>query len=80
MARKEKTTGTTKAASVRKKPVQDLAIGSTAFDDLADGGISSTHDEIAKTAYHFWEQRGRIEGAAEEDWFRARTASGAGNP
>lgn len=29
------------------------------------------HSEIAKLAYHFYEERGRQDGSAEEDWFRA---------
>jgi hypothetical protein len=29
------------------------------------------HDEIALLAYSFWEQRGRPEGAGDEDWYRA---------
>ena len=77
MARKAKATTTTKAAAAGRKPVEDLAVGSTAFDDLGDSSVSPTHDEIAKTAYHLWEQRGRVEGGAEEEWFRAQTASGA---
>ncbi len=28
-------------------------------------------DEIAKLAYYFYVRRGRIDGHAEEDWFRA---------
>ena len=29
------------------------------------------HDDIARLAYHFWEQRGRVEGSPDEDWLRA---------
>lgn len=32
---------------------------------------SSYHDDIARLAYHFWEQRGRVDGSPEEDWHRA---------
>lgn len=28
-------------------------------------------DDIARLAYRFWEQRGRVEGSPEEDWLRA---------
>jgi len=35
-------------------------------------GISSFgHNDIAKLAYELWEARGRPEGSAERDWFRA---------
>ena len=29
------------------------------------------HEQIAALAYALWEQRGRVEGSPEEDWFRA---------
>ena len=29
------------------------------------------HEEIARLAYSFWEQRGCPQGSPEEDWFRA---------
>jgi hypothetical protein len=29
------------------------------------------HDEVARIAYSYWEERGRQGGCAEEDWFRA---------
>ena len=32
---------------------------------------NSYHDDIARLAYRFWEQRGRVEGSPEEDWLRA---------
>lgn len=28
-------------------------------------------DEIARLAYSLWEQRGRVDGSADEDWFAA---------
>jgi len=30
-----------------------------------------SHDEIARLAYSYWEQRGREGGSPWEDWFRA---------
>lgn len=30
-----------------------------------------SHEQIAKLAYQFWEERGRPEGSADEDWLRA---------
>ncbi len=29
------------------------------------------HDEIARLAYSYWENRGRQDGSPEDDWFRA---------
>jgi hypothetical protein len=29
------------------------------------------HAQIEKLAYQFWEERGRLLGSSEEDWFRA---------
>jgi len=31
-----------------------------------------THAEVERLAYQFWEERGRLWGSAEEDWFRAQ--------
>ena len=31
------------------------------------------HEEIAQRAYELWEQRGRLNGSREEDWFRAES-------
>ncbi len=33
-----------------------------------------SHDEIARLAYEYWEQRGRQGGSAAEDWQRAERA------
>ena len=30
-----------------------------------------SHDEIARLAYAYWEERGRQSGSPQEDWFRA---------
>jgi hypothetical protein len=32
---------------------------------------SHEHEEVAKLAYHFWEDRGRPMGSSEVDWYRA---------
>jgi hypothetical protein len=32
---------------------------------------ASTHDEIARLAYSYWEARGGQRGSPWEDWFRA---------
>jgi hypothetical protein len=31
----------------------------------------TNHDEIARLAYRFWEERGRPDGSPEVDWHRA---------
>jgi|HubBroStandDraft_6_1064221.scaffolds.fasta_scaffold4710964_1 hypothetical protein len=31
----------------------------------------TNHDEIARLAYRFWEERGRPHGSSEADWYRA---------
>jgi Protein of unknown function (DUF2934) len=33
--------------------------------------VKPSHDEIARLAYSYWENRGRHGGSAEEDWYRA---------
>jgi hypothetical protein len=33
-----------------------------------------SYEQIAALAYAFWEQRGRPEGSADEDWFNAEAA------
>ena len=33
--------------------------------------IDPSHTEVQRLAYHFWEERGRPWGSADEDWFRA---------
>jgi hypothetical protein len=34
-------------------------------------GSVPSHEEIARTAYGYWEARGRQGGSADEDWYRA---------
>lgn len=31
----------------------------------------SIHEKVALLAYRFWEERGKQEGSAEDDWYRA---------
>jgi hypothetical protein len=33
--------------------------------------VESLREQIAALAYALWEQRGRVEGNPEEDWYRA---------
>jgi hypothetical protein len=46
----------TRKRAARRKP---LTNGSPAYDD------------VARLAYELWERRGRPDGSAQEDWFRA---------
>jgi hypothetical protein len=32
---------------------------------------TSSHEEIARLAYSYWEARGRHHGCPEDDWYRA---------
>jgi len=36
-----------------------------------DSEAQPGHEQIAALAYSLWEAKGRVDGAAEEDWFRA---------
>ena len=65
-----------KTKTTKKTPTRG---GKTAVLDAANGSAPVTHDEVAKTAYYFWEQRGRVHGSAEEDWFRAQMAVNTNN-
>lgn len=39
--------------------------------DFRRDTISPSHEDIAKLAYALWEERGRGDGGAEQDWFEA---------
>jgi hypothetical protein len=43
----------------------------TSMIETTEKPISVTPEEIAQLAYSYWEARGRPDGSAEEDWFRA---------
>ncbi|HVN92956.1 MAG TPA: DUF2934 domain-containing protein [Terracidiphilus sp.] len=34
-------------------------------------GSSLPHDQVAQLAHRFWNERGRVDGHHEEDWYRA---------
>jgi hypothetical protein len=40
-----------------------------AIEDQVDASLG--HGDIARLAYHLWEQRGCPEGCPDEDWYRA---------
>lgn len=54
-----------KTSSKSSRAAESNATSAAAFD------ANSYHEDIARLAYHFWEQRGRVEGSPEEDWLRA---------
>ena len=45
--------------------------GEWSMGEYTGGHCAPTHDEIAERAYHFYEQRGRQEGHALDDWLLA---------
>ena len=45
-----------------------------------DGKLIPTHNQIAKRAYRIWEERGRRDGHADEDWIRAEVELEALDP
>jgi hypothetical protein len=56
----------------KRKKAAPAANGSTpASSDVARSHKGYSHDEVARRAYFLWEQRGRADGGAEMDWFRA---------
>jgi len=40
-------------------------------DERAPAALRPSHEEIARLAYSYWEERGRQGGSAAEDWQRA---------
>jgi len=68
-----------KSHSTRTRELKPAAVAETSATSNA-GALSKTvaketfaypHDEVAKLAYSFWEQRGYQHGNAVEDWLRA---------
>jgi len=69
-------TETTKKISRKKTSASasaptSIASKRKAAPKAAEGAKSFTHDEIAKLAHRFWNERGRQHGHDAEDWFRA---------
>jgi hypothetical protein len=67
MARKKKTQVVEENAA---NAVTMLAASENTSPDI-NGCAVSVQEKIALLAYTYWEQRGRIGGSPEEDWFRA---------
>jgi hypothetical protein len=47
-------------------------------ETIADKLLEATTDDIARLAYHLWEERGCPIGSPEDDWFRAEELLTAG--
>src|SRR5277367_4759964 len=67
----------------RNQPPEPRAVSQVVTRSVSYG---VSHEEIARLAHSYWEARGRRDGSAAEDWFRAerelqaaRAAGGAGS-
>ncbi|MGB8029190.1 MAG: DUF2934 domain-containing protein [Terracidiphilus sp.] len=70
MAKSVKKSGAApKAAAKTRKPAEKKTVAST-----NGNGSSISHDQVAQLAHRFWNERGRVHGHHEEDWFRAEQA------
>jgi hypothetical protein len=65
------------AAKTRKpsenKPSEKKTVASTNGSTNGNGS-SLSHDQVAQLAHRFWNERGRVHGHHEEDWYRAEQA------
>jgi len=63
------------AAKTRKTPENNRSEKKTVASTNGTGnGSSISHDQVAQLAHRFWNERGRVHGHHEEDWFRAEQA------
>jgi hypothetical protein len=80
--KKTPATKTATAAKPRKAPAKKSANGveanPVAENHSANGqanghahGHAAPHDEVARLAHSFWQERGHKHGQHEEDWYRA---------
>jgi hypothetical protein len=49
----------------------DAANAENSLQGYAAVNAVDEHEEVAKVAYQYYEQRGKQEGSADDDWFRA---------
>ncbi len=79
MVKSVKKSGTApKAAAKTSKPAAKKTVASakangTSMSNVTNGS-SISHDQVAKLAHRFWNERGQTHGHHEEDWFRAEKA------
>ncbi len=61
--------------SAENKPSEKKTVASTNGNGGIKGnGSSVPHDQVAQLAHRFWNERGRVHGHHEEDWYRAEQA------
>jgi len=81
MAKSVKKSGAApKAAAKSRKPKENnpsekKTVAATNGNRSSNGnGSSVSHDQVAQLAHRFWNERGRVHGHHEEDWYRAEQA------
>ena len=61
--------------TAENNPSEKKTVASTKGNGSANGnGGSFPHDQVAQLAHRFWNERGRVHGHHEEDWYRAEQA------
>jgi len=75
MAKSVKKSGAApKAAAKSRKLAENKPAGKKKVASANGNGSSISHDQVAMLAHRFWNERGRVHGHHEEDWFRAEQA------
>jgi len=70
----------TKQATSRKKDsAENGSQAQSSVPSFVPSSVAGREDEIRRRAYELYEQRGRQEGGAEQDWFRAESEVATGN-
>lgn len=63
---------TTRAKAAHKPAVRTMAAAATAAAAPVPAPVGApSSEEIATLAYALWQERGCVDGQAEQDWFRA---------
>ena len=75
MAKSVKKSGAApKDAAKPRKPAENKPAGKKTVASTNGNGSSLSHDQVAQLAHRFWNERGRVHGHHEEDWYRAEQA------
>jgi hypothetical protein len=75
MAKSVKKSGAApKAAAKSRKPKENNPAEKKTVSSTNGNGSSVSHDQVAQLAHRFWNERGRVHGHHEEDWYRAEQA------
>jgi len=70
----------TKQATSRKKDsAENGSRAQSSVPSFAPSSAAGREEEIRRRAYELYEQRGRQDGGAEQDWFRAEAEVTTGN-